>query len=110
MGKEEKIQEILDSWKGEGRLSEDSWVNVSLVLEHYGFSCERKTEWVCTHPKLTELARNPDSRELLQYAKLGPSGQFSIAETHGRRKKSGMVLRCYLNIILHTIELLDIIS
>lgn len=110
MGKEEKIQEILDSWKGEGRLSEDSWANVSSVLDHYGFSCERKTEWVCTHPKLTELARTPSSRELLQYAKLGPSGQFSIAETHGKREKSGRVLRCYLNIILRAIDLLDIIS
>lgn len=44
MGKDERIQKILESWRGSQRLKEDTWANVQLVLVYYGFTCERKKE------------------------------------------------------------------
>ena len=51
MSKESRIKEILDSWKAPRRLKEDTWQNVKLVLDYYGFKYERKSEWVCSHDK-----------------------------------------------------------
>ena len=51
MSKNERIQKILDSWRGAQRLKEDTWQNVQLVLDYYGFIYERKKEWVCRHEK-----------------------------------------------------------
>ena len=110
MGAEERIQRILNSWRGVQRLKEDSWQNVQFVLNHYGFSYERKTEWVCQHPQFLELAKNPRARELLNRVGLGLRGEFVIAVTHGAGKKADRVLRCYLNNILKAIELLEIIT
>ena len=106
----ERIQKILDSWQGSQRLREDSWQNVQLVLKHYGFSYERKTEWVCTHPRFFELAKNPRARELLTRVGLGLRGEFVVAVTHGADKKADRVLRCYLNNILKAVELLEIMT
>ena len=110
LGAEERIQRILDSWRGANRLKEDSWQNVQLVLDHYGFSYERKTEWVCSHPQLIDLAKLPEAREILSRVGLGLRGEFVVAVTHGSNKKSGRVIRCYLNNILKAIELLEIIK
>ena len=109
MGKDERIQKILDSWRGAQRLKEDTWANVQLVLEYYGFTFERKSEWVCTHSEFMELARNPRAKDLLRSYKLGVRGDFSLAVTHGSNTKAGMVKRCYLNDILKYIELLEFI-
>ena len=109
MSKESRIKEILDSWKAPRRLKEDTWQNVKLVLDYYGFKYERKSEWVCSHDKFLELAQNPLARSLLMSVGLGIRGEFSIAVTHGTNRKAGMVLRCYLNHILKAIELLEII-
>lgn len=110
MSAEERIQKILDTWRGHQRLKEDSWQNVQLVLNHYGFSYERKTEWVCTHPQLFELAKNPRARDLLNRVGLGLRGEFVIAVTHGAGKKTDRVLRCYLNNVLKAVELLEVIT
>ena len=107
MGKDERIQKIIDSWRGSDRLKEDTLQNVLLVLEHYGFSCEKNGEWVCSHPEFMKLAQNPRTKEFLRNKKLGVRGDFSFAVTHGAKKKSGMVIRCYLNDILRYIELLE---
>ena len=109
MGKKERIQKILDSWRGSQRVKEDTWHNVQLVLKYYGFTIERKSEWVCSHPEFTELARNPKAKDILRSYKLGVRGDFSLAVTHGSKAKSGMVKRFYLNDILKYIELLEFI-
>ena len=107
MGKDERVQKIIDSWSGSNRLKEDTLQNVLLVLEHYGFSCEKKGEWVCSHSEFMKLAKNPMAKEFLRSKKLGVRGDFSFAVTHGAKKKAGMVIRCYLNDILRYIELLE---
>ncbi|GHS85531.1 hypothetical protein AGMMS49957_01750 [Synergistales bacterium] len=109
MGKEEKIQKILDSWQGENRLKTDSWDNVRSVLDYYGFTYEKKTDWVCSHPELRALAIRHGSRDILQAAKLNPLGQLTVAVQHGKNTKTGMVLRCYLNYILKSVRLLRLI-
>ncbi|MBQ7544879.1 MAG: hypothetical protein IJT02_08050 [Synergistaceae bacterium] len=109
MSKEDKIRAIVESWKAPRRLKEDTWQNVQLVLTHYGFTFERKSEWVCTHSEFMELARNPRAKDLLRNYKLGVRGDFSLAVTHGANTKAGMVKRCYLNDILKYIELLEFI-
>ena len=55
------------------------------------------------------LARNPLAKGLLMRVGLGINGEFSVAVGHGQGKKSGMVLRVYLNHILKAIELLELI-
>ena len=109
MSKEEKLNEIIESWKEPRRLREDTWHNVQLVLDYYGFTYERKKEWVCKHDEFIKLAQNPRAKELLMMVGLGLNGEFSIAVTHGQNRKSGMVIRVYLNHILKAIELLEII-
>lgn len=109
MGKDERIQKILESWRGSQRLKEDTWSNVQLVFDYYGFTYERKSDWVCSHAEFAELAKNPNARELLQMVGLSATGNFTVAVTHGTSRKSGMVLRCYLNNILKAIELLEVI-
>ena len=109
MSKDERIQKILESWCGPQRLKEDTWANVQLVLEHYGFTFEKKSDWVCSHPEFTELTKNSRAKGLLQMTGLSATGNFTVAVTHGTSRKSGMVLRCYLNNILKAIELLEII-
>lgn len=110
MGKDERIQKILDSWRGPQRLKEDTWANVQLVLDYYGFTCERKKEWVCHHEEFSNLAQNPQAKEILQKAGLGALGEFSIAITHGTSRKAGMVIQRYLRILLKAIELLEVIQ
>ena len=109
MGKDERIQKILDSWRGSQRLKEDTWQNVELVLNYYGFTYEKKSDWVCSHSEFVELIKNPRAKELLQMVGLSASGNFTIAVTHGTGRKSGMVIRCYLNNILKAVELLEVI-
>ncbi len=60
-----------------------------------------------SHPEFAELAKNPRSKEFLRTYKLGMRGEFSLAVIHGANRKSGMVIRCYLNDILKYIELLE---
>lgn len=110
MGKDERIQKILESWRGSQRLKEDTWQNVQLVLDYYGFTCERKKEWVCRHDEFTKLAQNPRAKAILQNAGLGALGEFAIAVTHGTNRKAGMVIQRYLKIILKAIELLEVIQ
>ena len=110
MGKDERIQKIIDSWQGSNRLKEDTLQNVLLVLEHYGFTCERKKEWVCRHEKFSEIAKNPRAKDLLKRVSLGALGDFSIAVTHGSNRKSGMVIQRYLKIILNVIEFLEFLQ
>lgn len=110
MGKDERIQRIVESWQGPNRIQEDTWENVKLVLDHYGFTYERKKEWVCTHEEFVRLARNPRAKDLLRSVKLGTKGEFEFAITHGARRKAGMILRCYLNDILRYIDLLNFIQ
>ena len=105
----ERIQRILASWRGPQRLKEDTWQNVQLVLNYYGFTYEKKSEWVCSHPEFIELAKNPRAKEFLRSYRLGVRGDFSLAVTHGSKRKAGMVIRCYLNDILKYIELLEFI-
>ncbi|MBR0234546.1 MAG: hypothetical protein IJQ99_08570 [Synergistaceae bacterium] len=107
MGKDERIQKILDSWRGSQRLKEDTWQNVLLVLDYYGFKCERKKEWVCRHEDFSELAKDHNAKDLLRRVGLGVSGDFSIAVTHGSNRKAGMVIQRYLKIILNAIEFLE---
>ena len=109
MGKDEKIREIVGSWKAPRRLKEDTWSNVQLVLDYYGFTYEKKSEWVCSHEEFMELARNPRAKGLLRNYKLGVRGDFSLSVTHGSKTKAEMVKRCYLNDILKYIELLEFI-
>ena len=109
MSQDERIQKIIDSWCGSQRLKEDTWQNVRLVLDYYGFTYEKKSEWVCSHPEFVNLARNPRAKELLRACRLGVRGDFSIAVTHGAKRKAGMVIRCYLNDILRYIDLLEFI-
>lgn len=109
MGKEDKARDILNSWRAPRRLKEDSWQNVQIVLDHYGFTYERKKEWVCRHDEFAKLAQNPLARGLLMRVGLGINGEFSIAVTHGANRKAGMVLRCYLNNILKAIDFLELI-
>ena len=109
MSKNERIQKILDSWRGAQRLKEDTWQNVQLVLGYYGFFYEKKSDWVCSHDEFIKLTENPHSKEFFQLVGLGADGDFSIAVTHGARRKSGMVIRCYLNDILKFIDLLETI-
>ena len=110
MSKDERIQKIIDSWRGSQRLKEDTWQNVQLVLDYYGFTYERKKELVCQHEKFSELANNPRAKELLSHLGLGTYGDFSLAITHGSKRKSGMVLRCYLNDILRYINFLEFLQ
>jgi len=84
--------------------------NVTLVLDYYGFTYERKKEWVCNHEKFSELAQNPRSKDLLKSVGLGPKGDFSLAVTHGSHKKSGMISRYYLNDILRYIDFLKFLE
>ena len=109
MSQDDKIREIVESWKAPRRLKEDTWANVQLVLDYYGFTYERKKEWVCRHDEFTKLAHNPLAKGLLMRVGLGINGEFSVAVGHGQGKKSGMVLRVYLNHILQAIELLELI-
>ena len=106
MGKEASIREVLESWE---TLSEDTLQNVQAVLDYYGFSYERKRELVCRHEDFAKLARNPNAKELLRHAGLGINGEFSIATTHGKNRKSGMVLRVYLKHIIKAVKLLELI-
>ena len=110
MGKEERIQKILDSWRDTGRLNRDSWENVKSVLDHYGFSYVKKSHWVCSHPVLSSLAKNPHSKDVLKAAKLDSLGQFSVNVTHGKGKDPGMVIRVYLEFVESAIELVNIVS
>ena len=110
MSKDEKIQKILESWRRAQRLKEDTWQNVQLVLDYYGFTYERKKEWVCRHEKFTELAKNPRAKDLLKTVGLGALGDFAIAVTHGSNRKSGMVIQRYLKIILNAIEFLEFLQ
>ena len=109
MSQDERIQKVLDSWRGSQRLKEDTWQNVQRVLDYYGFTYERKKEWVCRHDDLTELAKNPRAKGIIQSAGLGCLGDFAIAVTHGTNRKAGMVIQRYLKIILKAIDLLEII-
>ena len=109
MGKDERIQKILESWRRSQCLKEDTWANVQLVFDYYGFTFERKSEWVCAHSEFMELARNPRAKDLLRSYKLGVRGDFSLAVTHGSNTKAGMVKRYYLNDILKYIDLLEFI-
>ena len=109
MSKEEKIRKIIESWKGSNGLKEDTWQNVQRVLDFYGFTYERKREWVCRHEEFTKFAQNPLAKDLLMHVGLGINGEFSIAVTHGTNRKAGMVLRCYLKHILKAIDLLETI-
>ena len=79
MGKDERIQKIIESWRGPQRLQEDTWQNVTLVLDYYGFTYERKKEWVCNHEKFSKLAENPRSKDLLKSVGLGSMGDFAVA-------------------------------
>lgn len=106
MGKEEAVRDVLESWE---KLSEDTLQNVQAVLDYYGFTYERKRELVCRHEDFTELAKKPNAKELLRRVGLGINGEFSIATTHGRNRKSGMVLRVYLKHIIKAITLLELI-
>ena len=110
MGKDERIKKILASWRGPQRLKEDTWQNVQLVLDYYGFRYEKKADWVCFHDEFTKLARNPDAKEILQRAGLSVSVNFTIAVSHGAQRKSGVVIRCYLNHVLKAVELLEIVQ
>ena len=110
MGKDEKIQKIMDSWRGSQKLKEDTWQNVQLVLNYYGFEYERKKEWVCRHEKFSELAKNPRAKDLLKNVGLGVLGEFSIAVTHGTNRKSGMVIQRYLKMILNAIDFLEFLQ
>ena len=104
-----KAMSVLESWKAPRRLKEDTWQNVQRVLDFYGFTYERKREWVCRHEEFTKLAQNPRAKDLLMHVGLGINGEFSIAVTHGTKRKAGMVLRCYLKHILKAIDLLETI-
>ena len=110
LGKDEKIQKIINSWQGSQRLKEDTWQNVQLVLDYYGFTYERKKEWVCHHEKFSELAKNPLAKDLLNRVGLGTHGEFSLAVTHGSKKKSGMVLHYYPSDILRYIDFLKFLE
>jgi uncharacterized Fe-S cluster-containing MiaB family protein len=110
LGKKEKTQKMLEHWQGENQLKVDSWKNVQSVLESYGFSYEKKTHWVCSHPVLSSLAKNPSQKELLKYCNLDVLGQFSVSVTHGKGKDSGMVLHVYLSNIVKAIEFVEFIS
>ena len=41
MGTDERIKKILNKWRGSNRLKEDTWQNVTKVLDYYGFSYEK---------------------------------------------------------------------
>ena len=110
LGKDEKIQKIINSWQGSQRLKEDSWQNVQLVLNYYVFEYEHKKEWVCSHEKFLELAKNPRAKDLLKNVGLGALGDFSISVTHGTNRKSGMVIQRYLKIILNAIDFLEFLQ
>ena len=110
MGRDERIQKILDSWRGSQRLKEETWQNVQLVLDYYGFTYERKKEWVCHHEEFTKLAQDPRAKEIIKASGLGALGDFAIAVTHGTNRKAGMVIQRYLKNILKAIELLEIIQ
>ena len=107
MSRDERIQKILDSWHPPRRLKEDTWQNVQLVLDYYGFTCIRKREWVCSHELFAKLAKKPNAGKLLKSANIGPLGDFAIAVTHGSNRKSGMVVKRYLDLILGAIEFLE---
>jgi len=110
LGKEERILKIIESWQGSQRLKEDTWQNVQLVLDFYGFTYERKKEWVCHHEKFSEFAKNPKSKDVLSIVGLDAHGDFSLAVTHGSKRKSGMVLRYYLNDVLRYIDFLKFLQ
>jgi hypothetical protein len=110
LGGKEKAREILNNWQGARHLKMDSWENVKYVLDSYGFIYEKKSHWVCTHPVLSSLAKLPRSKDLLTSAKLGVSGEFSVAVTHGKGKDSGKVFHVYLKIIANAIQLVGIVS
>ncbi len=110
MGKDERIQKIIESWRGPQRLQEDTWQNVTLVLDYYGFTYERKKEWVCNHEKFSKLAQNPRSKDLLKSVGLGPKGDFAVAITHSENRKSGIVIQRYLKNILKAIDFLKFLE
>ena len=109
MSKNDKIEAIIASWEAPRRLQEDTWSNMQLVLDYYGFNYEKKSEWICSHDEFIKLAKNPSAKELLHSCKLGVRGDFSISVTHGSKTKAGIVKRCYLNDILKYIKLLELI-
>ena len=84
--------------------------NVQLVLDYYGFTYERKKEWVCCHEKFSEFAKNPRAKDLLKSVGLGALGDFAVAVTHSSNRKSGMVIQRYLKIILKAVEFLEFLQ
>ncbi len=112
MSKEKKVQQILESWKGSGRLNADSWENVQQVLDFYGFIYQMKKHWVCQHPSFIKLAKSPDAaaRAMFEaeakFAGLSNDMEFSIAVRHGKDAKTD-VQRPYLDILLKAVSLLE---
>ena len=64
----------------------------------------KKSDWICSHAEFVNLAHNTYAKAILQSTGISISGTFTIAVTHGSQRKSGVVIRCYLNNILKAIE------
>jgi len=111
LSKEKKVQQILESWKGSGRLNADSWENVKQVLDFYGFVYQMKKHWVCQQPNFIKLAKSTDvaTRAMFEaeakLAGLSNNMEFSIAVRHGKDSKND-VQRPYLDILLKAVSLL----
>lgn len=112
MSKEKKVQQILESWKGPGRLNADSWENVKRVLDFYGFQYRQKKHCICQHPDFIMLAKSPDADVRARFvaeaklALLSNNMEFSIAVRHGKDAKAD-VLRPYLDILQKAVSLLE---